>query len=164
MAGCGGSRRAERIQPGRGRRAPSRFISTPHPWFITLSFNPFSPEIKVSSCLCTSFRFLAPLANYSICLPQNYLSGSQLHPPCPRWQRVSGACSPCRGRTAHTPLRVTFPCGKGCHRFSGFQSDSGMPWLGAGLTLTACLQTHLKRYYCPSGVSSQEQHLGSQIC
>lgn len=27
---------------------------------------------KMSSCLCTSFRFLAPLANYSICLLRNY--------------------------------------------------------------------------------------------
>lgn len=36
------------------------------------SYNPFSLEIKVSSCLCTSFRFPAPLANYSICLLQSY--------------------------------------------------------------------------------------------
>lgn len=53
---------------------PFRFISTPPPWFITLAFNPFSLEIKVSICLCTSFRFLAPLANYSICLLQNYFT------------------------------------------------------------------------------------------
>lgn len=55
-----------------------RFISTPPSRFITPSFNPFSLEIKVSSCLCTSFRFPAPLANYSICLLQNNLLHSQL--------------------------------------------------------------------------------------
>lgn len=80
--GCSGSCWAERIS-GQGRRAPSRFISTPPPWFITLSFNPFSLEIKVSSCPCTSFRFLAPLADYSICLPQNYLTRVPASPRCP---------------------------------------------------------------------------------
>lgn len=52
------------------RLVPCSFISTPPPCFLTPNFNAFSLEIKVSSCLCTSFRFLAPLANYSICLLQ----------------------------------------------------------------------------------------------
>lgn len=63
--------------------ALSRFSSTPPPWFTTQSFNPFSLEIKVSSCLCSSFTFLAPLANYSICLPQNYFPQFPAYSWCP---------------------------------------------------------------------------------
>lgn len=65
------------------RHVPFRFISTPPPWFITLSFNPFSLEIKVSSCLRTSFRFPALLANYSIHLLQNYFTRSPAYSWCP---------------------------------------------------------------------------------
>lgn len=71
------------------RFALSRFFSTPPPWFITQSFSPFSLEIKVSSCLGASFTFLAPLANYSICLPQNYSLSSQLTLDVLILQRIS---------------------------------------------------------------------------
>lgn len=138
--GCSGSRRAERIQPGRGRRAPSRFISTPPPWFITLSFNPFSLEIKVSSCLCTSFRFLAPLANYSICLPQNYLTRFPAYSPCPGGQRVSWLPALPAAGPQHTHLWewlfcavkavTSFPAYPASNEW-GFQLDSGTPWHGA---------------------------------
>ena len=71
------------------RFALSRFFSTPPPWFITQSFSPFSLEIIVSSCLGASFTFLAPLANYSICLPQNYSLSSQLTLDVLILQRIS---------------------------------------------------------------------------
>lgn len=63
--------------------APSRVFSTPPPWFTTQSFNPFSLEIKVSSCLCSSFTFPSPLANYSICLLQNYFPQFPAYSQCP---------------------------------------------------------------------------------
>lgn len=56
-------------------------FSQPH--LPGLPLNPFSLEIKVSSCLCSSFTFLAPLANYSICLPQNYFPQFPAYSWCP---------------------------------------------------------------------------------
>lgn len=70
---------AEQREDSSSRLVPFKFLSTPPPRFITPSFSPFSLEIKVSSCLCTSLRFPAPLANYSICLLQNHFTPFPAH-------------------------------------------------------------------------------------
>lgn len=138
--GCSGSCWAERIWPGRGRRAPSRFISTPPPWFITLSFNPFSLEIKVSSCPCTSFRFLAPLADYSICLPQHYLTRVPASSRCPNMTTCFLVPALPATGPQHTHLWKWLSCVvkavPSFHAYPasyelGFKLDSGTPWHGA---------------------------------
>lgn len=80
------------------------------PGLSLFSFTSFSLEIKVSSCHCTSFRILAPLANYSICLWQNYFS----QVPAYSWgpNITTYACSPCCGMTTYTSLKMTFLCCK----------------------------------------------------
>lgn len=50
---------------------------------LSLPPSSFSLEIKVSSCLGTSFRLPAPLANYSICLLQNYFTQFPPYSWCP---------------------------------------------------------------------------------
>lgn len=65
------------------RLIPSGLSLLHLPGLSLSSFNPFSLEIKVSSCLCASFRFPAPLANYSICLLQNYFPQFPAYSWCP---------------------------------------------------------------------------------
>lgn len=84
------------------------------PGFTTQSFNPFSLEIKVSSCLCSSFTSPAPLANYSICLLQNYFPQFPASSRCPNIRtHFPGSALSAGGRQhTHPPWKMTFHCCK----------------------------------------------------
>lgn len=66
----------------------------------------------MSSCLCSSFTFPAPLANYSICLLQNYFPQFPAYSRCPNITTDFLVSALSAVGRQHTPWKMTFLCCK----------------------------------------------------
>lgn len=151
MAGGGNCWARERNVSSR-RLDPFRFISTPPPRFSTSSFNPFSLEIKVSSCLRTSCRFLhswpiIPYVYYKIILLHSLLRHDVLIS-----QRISWCPLPLLWNdNTDTLWKWLFFAVKKCTSFTtysascslGFKPGPGLHWLRAW-NWPPGLETHLE--------------------